>query len=147
MQFLALLGAPLKSRAIIELLEHWDIEVAYAFDRHSEGLPDEYQASSRDGGFQLLFDESQTLTTIFLHASSDSDFTPVDLPAQQLPDFHSMDEARAFAVKIGIEFTEGTADFVGEARTWIRLEWPSHSVHYEFREGALRLVTLSTRPD
>lgn len=40
MQFLPLLGQPLKSDAIIDLLEHWEADVVYAFDRDNEGEPD-----------------------------------------------------------------------------------------------------------
>ena len=67
MQLLPLLGRQLKDDDVIAILEGFEMEVVYDFDRLHEGQPDKYWASSEPAGFQLGFDAGQTLYICFLH--------------------------------------------------------------------------------
>lgn len=37
----------------------------------------------------------------------------------------------------------GSAEFLGEPRGWVRLEYASYYVHYGCEEGALSMITIS----
>ena len=58
--------------------------------------------------------------------------------------FASKSEARDHAKENDVTTSEGEADFMGERRDWIRFERPSYSVHYEFVDSALKMITLQT---
>lgn len=51
--------------SIVELLEHFDIDVDYDFDRTHEEMEDVYWAASQQNGFQFRFDETQKLDVVF----------------------------------------------------------------------------------
>jgi hypothetical protein len=38
---------------------------------------------------------------------------------------------------------EGVSEFLGSVEDWIRLDYPTHSTHYDFGGGSLKKVTLS----
>ena len=61
MQFLPLLGRQLKDNDVIDILEGFEMEIVYDFDRLHEGQPDKYWASAKQAGFQLGFDADQSL--------------------------------------------------------------------------------------
>ena len=79
MNFLPLLRKPLKSDEIIKILEHWDVDVIYSFDRDHENLPDEYSAAVPQEGFELVFDDEQSLKTAFVYVIATDGFEPADL--------------------------------------------------------------------
>ncbi len=143
MRFLPLLGKPLKSDEIADLLELWDADVIYDFDRTHENIPDEYWAGLRELGVQLLFDDSQRLKVIFLYTLEGDGFSPVDLSDSDIQTFRSPAEVAAYAARAGIATSEGQASLLGPISDWIKLEWSTHSVHYEFRGGELCLVTVA----
>jgi hypothetical protein len=85
MQLLPLLGRQLKDDHVIDVLEGFDMEVVYDFDRLHEGQPDKYWASSKPVGLQLGFDAAQTLDVVFLYISSSDGFAAfsqrdIDIP-------------------------------------------------------------------
>ena len=129
----------------MDLLEDWDADVIYDFDRDHEGEPDAYRASGRGAGVELVFDEHQTLTTVFLHAVASGDYASADLASTDIAVFESKVQAAAHAAAHGIEMAEGQATLGGTQRDWIRFEADTHTVHYEFRDGVLGLVTLTAR--
>lgn len=143
MNLVPLLKSQLKSDPVVELLEIWDCEVMYDFDRTHENLSDKYWASAKEAGVQLLFDEHQTLTCIFLYTSATEDFSAIDLSNTDVLEFESIEEASSFANQNGINQSTGQGDLFGQLRHWVRLEWDDHQIHYEFREGVLSLVTLT----
>ncbi len=148
MDYVPLLGCSLKSPEIIDFLELHDAEVSYDFDRLNEGQPDAYHAKVPAAGVQLRFDEHQYLRCIFLYTVQSEGMSPADLSATDVRQFQSPDEARSFADTNHIAVSEGSAEFLGEMRIWIRLEWEAHTIHYEFRGESLALVTLARRaPD
>lgn len=145
MQFLPLLNTTLKSEALLQLLESWDCDVTYDFDRNYENTSDQYWAASEAEGIQFRFDDQQTLKTIFLYVTASDRFAAIDLTATDIPSFNSISDIRAHADDHQIAISEGQVDFLGDPRDWIRLEANTHFIHYEFRESKLSLVTVSAR--
>jgi len=129
MEFLSLLGKRLKDDDVIEVLEHLDIEVVYAFDRLHENTPDVYWAASKNEGFQLRFDENQILDVIFLYIISHEGFTATDPDECDVELFSTSEEANSFAIQKRSQATEGSTNSFGIQRHWLRLEFISYSIH------------------
>jgi hypothetical protein len=143
MHFVPHLRRSLKSDEIVELLELWDADVIYKFDRTHENMPDEYWAGLYTRGVNLLFDENQILKCIFLYILEAEGFSPVDLSDSDIQVFGSPEEVAAYAAGRGLPTSVGRAGFQGVMRDWIRVEWSTHSIHYEFRNGALGLIAVT----
>ena len=143
MQFLPLLGAHLKSQALIERFEAWDLDVIYSYDRLSENEPDRYEACWSQGGASFVFDENQRLSTIFLFPRGDESHFPCDLDASDVARLDSADAVKNYARASDLRIAEGQANSFGKHRDWVRLDRPGHCIHYEFQNGELVLVTLS----
>ena len=137
-----LLGRPLKDDEVIDLLEMWDMEVIYEFDRTHENLPDAYWAANKEQGIQLRFDEHQVLKTIFIYQKEVDGFSPADPSFTGVSPFPSIEAVRAHTKEKEIATTEGKAEWLGEPREWIRLEFSDSTIHYEFRNRELGLITL-----
>lgn len=143
MKFLPLLGQSLKGDALLDLFETHDVQVVYEYDRTHENMPDEYWAKAESLGAQFVFDENQVLKFIYLHLTDTDGFEPVDLSDSDIQEFGSKGEVGDFAARMKIETAEGKASLFGTDRDWIRLEYSSHSIHYEFRPDVLCLVTIT----
>lgn len=144
MQFLSLLNQPLKSDEMIDLLEDFDMEVIYEFDRIQEGSPDQYTAGCEETGLELHFDENQILTTIFIHLQNGDDCTAASLGDSDIQAFRSPIETRQFAEKNLIPFKQSRSDLSVSGLHWIRIDYPNHAIHYQFQEGMLTLVSIMT---
>ncbi len=145
MQFLPLLGLPLKSETLIDLFELWDLEVVYSYDRLYENQPDQYDACWSEGGASFVFDESQILKTIFLFVQGDDDHSPCDLSDSDIPRFDRIDQATSFGRQSGAQVSRGQVDILGKLRDWVRLDWPNHSVHFQYQQDQLTVVTVLRR--
>ncbi|MCM2373728.1 hypothetical protein [Aporhodopirellula aestuarii] len=143
MEFLPLLKSHLKSDVMLDLLETWDAQVVYEYDRTHENMPDEYWASIHGEGVCFKFNEDQILDCIFLHLTDTDGFTPIDLSSTDIPQFESLADAAAYANKSKLRVSSGQGELFGQLRDWIRLEYDDHWIHYEFRDGNLGLVTLT----
>lgn len=143
MQFLPLLGKHLKGDDVIEVLEAFDMKVTYDFDRLNEGQPDAFWAESKPDGFQLRFDASQTLDTIFLHVAPSDSFAAISPSRCEVPLFSNVIEAKAYGGSEHLKVATGSSDFLGVHRDWVRIESAEHSTHYEFHEGTLAMITVS----
>jgi hypothetical protein len=145
MDLIPLLGSNLKSDAVIELLELWDCDVIYDFDRLHETTPDQYWASPKSEGLQLRFDEDQVLRCVFVHVSPSNgdDFSAADLTTTDIPQLHSPEDVLAYAESNQLQTNAGRGVLFDQVRDWVRIEYSNHSIHYEFRDGALGLVTIS----
>lgn len=143
MQFLALLGKHLKDDEVIELLEGFDMDVVYDFDRFHEGQPDRYWASAKDAGIQLRFDTSQTLDCIFIYMLPSDGFIACSENEMDIPVFATAAATESFGKSQHSEIAKGSAEFLGINRNWVRLAFSSHSVHYEFRGSSLALITVT----
>jgi hypothetical protein len=143
MRFIPLLGKKLKDDEIIEILEGLDMVVIYDFDRLHENTPDIYSATSEPKGFEFRFDDSQSLEVVYLHITPDDGFAAVSQHDCDVPFFASKQDVEAFGEAQHLQVTKGSADFLGVYRDWVRLEFATHSIHYEFRAGSLAMVTIS----
>jgi hypothetical protein len=145
MKFLPLLGKALKDDEVIDVLEQAEMEVVYDFDRLHENTPDKYWAESKKDGYQLRFGADQILSTIFLYAAPIDGFTPVTPNDCDVLFFATTDDAEAYGAEHKLRTTKGGADFLGAWRDWVRLEYDSYSVHYQFRDGGLTMVTVTKK--
>lgn len=85
MKLVSYLDRKLKDDAVIELLEHYDMEVVYQFDRLHENTADAYSSSSKSAGFELRFNEYQTLETIWCYVKARDGFNAVDASIVGVP--------------------------------------------------------------
>ena len=141
MKHLDLIGIDLKDDFLNDLFETYDVEVVYDYDRTHENLPDCYRAAIPDLGLQFRFDENQKLTTLFIEQKEATSWNPFE-PDDRLLTFSSKTSARDHAKARGIAISEGAAEFMGESKDWIRFDLHDRSIHYEFVDSNLRLVTL-----
>jgi len=143
MEFLPLLGKQLKDDEVIDLLEWWEADVIYDFDRLHEGQPDEYSAASKPDGIQLKFNVSQKLDTVFLYIIPDDGFEAFSLSDCDVPFFETSSDVEAHGAAQGAQVSKGEANLLGINRSWVRLEFGTHAVHYEFKWGDLAMITIS----
>ena len=128
-----------------ELFELWDCDVTYDYDRLNENTPDSYWTASRDEGVEFRFNELQELTTIHLYSDGHSEYSPVDFGSTDITEFKSIDDVALHAKTNNLRFETGELGFLGNHCTWIKLLHEDYSIHYEFRENRLYLVTVSIR--
>jgi len=126
----------LKSDEVLDLLECFDMDVIYHFDRLNEGTPDYYSSATHAEGFELRFDERQVLETIWCYVQEREGFSKIDLGYIGVPVLETFDEAKARATASGQRFSESASG------AWLRLEDDEMWTHYEFTAGGLSLVTL-----
>jgi hypothetical protein len=146
MKLVDLLGRKLKDESVLQLFEDHEVgDVVYSFDRLREGTEDAYSAKAEAAGFELMFNHDQVLETAFCHVSSVDGFMPVDVAVAGVPLFTSPEEAESAAKAVGTRYSTGQAKvaLLGLKTSWVRHERAEAWVHYEFRDGALALVTLS----
>jgi len=144
MRHLDLLNAPLKSQFLCDLFETYDVVVSYEYDRTHENMPDEYHAEIPDLGLQFIFDGKQKLRTLFIRPVAVESYDPLGPLAASVELFPLKTDAASHAAAKAIPTTAGQSDFMGEDRDWIRFEYPEHSIHYEFIDSELGLITLQT---
>ncbi|MFV8784018.1 hypothetical protein ACNKU7_16480 [Microbulbifer sp. SA54] len=136
------LNSTLKSDELIEFFEVHDVEVIYSYDRLHEGMEDQYFGSIAELGIQFVFNNQQALKAIFVHAQNNGEFQAANLPELGVMSFEEKTSVVAYALDNGINYSEGAANFLGKSLEWAKFEFSNHSVHYEFNDGVLALVTL-----
>lgn len=141
MTHIELLGVGLKSDFFNDLLETFDVDVVYRYDRTYENLPDEYWATVPNLGLGLIFDENQNLATLIIQPVSISGYNPIQQD-QRLVWFASKAEVSQYAVEQSMVFSEGAVELFGELKDWIKLEYSDFSIHYEYVDSKLKQVTL-----
>jgi len=146
MKYIDILGKQLKSDDVIDVLELYDLDVIYAFDRLHENQPDEYWVASKAEGVQMHFNEVQTLETLCFYIVADEGFSPCEPNSLGVPVFDSRESARDFAVQSGLPVTEGETDLLGVHRKWIKIDFGSHLHHSEFRGGMLHRMSAFLPP-
>jgi hypothetical protein len=133
MDIISLLGRKLKSRLINDLFEMYDVDVSYQYERRSENEANHYSASIDELGLEFSFNSEQVLQTIFI--TSKSSFEKVN-------SFSSIKEVESYCHEQALSFEKGTSKFLGTFREWIKLSYLNHSIHYEFQDSTLHMVTL-----
>lgn len=143
MTHIELMGIELKSEVLNDLFETYDVDVVYRYDRTYENLPDEYLADIPELGLEFIFDSERKLRTLFMNVESDG-FNPLEEDQASLPKFSSKAEAVRYTSTNAIQFSQGSADFLGEVRDWVRFVYAKHSVHYEFVDSKLSMTTIQS---
>jgi hypothetical protein len=146
MKFLQLLGKRLKDDELLDLLEIYDAEVVYDFDRLHENMPDQYWAACMAQGILFSFNASQVLSTIFLYLDDLEGYTPIELvEIEDIQLFSSVQEIEAYCVTEGYVCKKGGRADVNPSKLWARIDKPNVSIHYEFVAGHLARITVSTK--
>lgn len=140
-----LLNCSLKSDDLIELFEHYEVDVVYSYDRLQEGMEDKYYGSINELGLQFSFDGHQVLKTIFIYTNGNEEFKKANLSEFKIATYDDKVSIIKYAKESGIEYTDGEASFLGESRAWVKLALSNYSIHYEFKEGVLGLITMQAK--
>lgn len=141
MNLIEYLGLSLKDDAVVDLLETYDMDVIYDFDRLHENQPDRYNTSARSDGFEMRFDADQVLGTIWCYVTPRDRFEAIDPLRIGVPIYASPAEGRDAAEAAGWRYTQSPDDGAS-ADGYIRIEHASQWHHYEYRGGVLTLITL-----
>lgn len=144
MKLVSYLNKSLKSEELINLFESNEVDVIYMYDRMYEGRSDEYIAVIKELGIQFIFNENQILSTIFIHLKNE-EFQSANLEDLDISAFDSKNDLVKYAQKNSLKYSEGMAVLFGQEREWLKLDFLSYTVHYEFRENSLSLVTLQSK--
>jgi hypothetical protein len=123
-------GMRLKSDEVIDFLERHDLPVQYHFDRLHEGESDSYTVESEELSLELRFDAEQRCITIFIR-------DPAAALAQGLvsfPDLQSPAAIEAYAKAKDLTLSRGAS--------WLRCDGTARSIHYEFDDDELKMVTV-----
>lgn len=137
-----LLGRKLKEDETIDVLEECGIEkVVYDFDRLHENEPDVYWAGSEAKGFLLRFNELQICVAVFCYIRSSEGFEPIDPTWPGVTVFRSYEQAERHCRDNGMSYSVAERPV---AASWLRVHTGFGKVHYEFRDGDLAMITLSS---
>ena len=140
MNLVPLIGLGLKDPQIIEILESYEVDVVYDFDRLFENQPDLYWAHFYSEGLLFRFDARQHLDTIFIYLQPTDEFAAHSREELDIQLFASLEETRKFAESKGFEHTSSSGkEGIPE---WVRVSHPTCYVHYQFGPEGLSLVTI-----
>ena len=142
MNQLDLLGSDLKTEFLNDLFEAYDVEVIYEYDRTYENLPDSFTAAIPKLGLEFIFDENQKLKTLFWTQVKVESFNPFTHDDRKVKIFDTKEECLRYAETNGLKASDGSGIFMDEEREWIRIENSNHSIHYEFVDTKLKMITL-----
>lgn len=142
--FINLLGKQMKDDDVIEILEHYEIDVVYDFDRTHEGMEDVYWAASQKSGFQFRFDQNQKLDVIFLYMVPREGFTPISRSEIDVPIYESFAEAKDDFEANNLEYKKPPIEDPSNAwyQRWIKTDNGTYIRHYEFKDNQPRMITL-----
>ena len=145
MKYIDILGEHLKDEFLIDLFETYDVEVIYSYDRSYENLEDEYHAAIPEMGLEFIFDASQELKTFFMKEVEHSGFNPFEGDDPRNVTFNSGSEAMKYAKEKSIDAVHQEAkddSFFGEIPEWVKYNFKSYSIHYQFDDDGVNMVTL-----
>ena len=148
MDYVDLLGTPLKNDILSDLFETYDVDVIYRYDRTHEGMADDYVAEIPKMGLEFLFDSSQSLSTVFMKLVDHSGFNPFRGTDPRSVTFKSGIEAMEYAKERSIDamHSEAKHDAVfGDVPEWVKFNFNSFFVHYQFHNGVVDMVTLQVQ--
>ncbi|GGD62757.1 hypothetical protein [Lacimicrobium alkaliphilum] len=148
MKYIELIGISLKSDILLDLFETYDVDVVYRYDRNHEGMDDEFTAEIPDMGLEFLFNSSQELTTLFMRNVKHSGFNPFDDPDPRRVPFNTGIEAMEWAKEqsIDAQYQESKTDpLFGEIPEWVKLNFETFFIHYQFENGSVTMVTLQAQ--
>ena len=138
-----LLGRKLKDDDMIDVFESFGIEnVVYDFDRLHENQPDVYWAGAEREGFLLRFNEQQICDVVYCYIQASEGFTPIDPSIAGVEIFSAYDEAEQACQRTGLSYTVAGPSMPKE---WLRVDSGPFNVHYQFKDGTLFRITLSSK--
>jgi len=147
MKYHELLGVSIKDDILLDLFETYDVEVIYRYDRNNGNLEDQYIAEISDMGLEFVFDLDQRLKTLFMKCVDHSGFNPFENEDPRHVPFRSNIEAIEWAKERSIDFIHQDAktdDLLGEIPEWIKFNYQTYFVHYQFRDSVVDMVTISS---
>jgi len=137
----------LKDDDVVEVLECHDINVIYDFDRTHENMQDVYWAPSTDAGFQFRFNEDQVLDSVFLYVTAREGFLAISRDEIDVPVFDTFDDAEQEPRSKGFPFKQSQGSLGSDGyKWWIKIDFGAYTVHYQFKQGFLCMVTLGLTP-
>lgn len=154
-EFTKLLGVHLKDDLIVDILESYDMEVIYDFDRLHENNSDVYWARANEAGFLLRFDEKQVLATIFLYLVPREGYAPVQRENFDVTVHETFDEAEQEFKENAIPYEVSSGEptrasrilgFSSMHKLWIKGDRGRYTVHYQFENGRVSMITLQSKP-
>ena len=145
MNYINILGESLKSEFLNDLFETYDVIVEYSYDRTYENMEDEYRAEIPEMGLEFIFDASQSLSTLFMKKVEHSGFNPFEGDDPRNVKFKTGNDAMNYAKEESIDaiHQEAKTDSVfGEIPEWVKFNFGNYSIHYQFNDGGVSMVTL-----
>jgi hypothetical protein len=145
MNYIDILGESLKNAFLIDLFEIYDVDVIYEYDRTYENIEDEYRAEIPEMGLGFIFDSSQRLTTLFMKIVEHSGYNPFEGDDPRKVSFSSAPGAMRYAKEKSIDAVHQEAktdSFFGDVPEWVKFNFQSYSIHYQFSDYGVHLVTL-----
>jgi hypothetical protein len=153
-EFAKLLGLHLKDDRVIDILETYNMQVIYDFDRDHENIADIYWAHAWEAGFLLRFDENQKLRTVYLYVIADEGHEAVQRDIVDVAVYETFDDAeRAFKAS-GNTYEQSSGEpgdflrsegIVSMHKLWIKVNRGRYSAHYQFANGKISRVTLQLK--
>ena len=141
MKYTNLINVKLKDDLLNDLFETYDTEVIYNYDRNQENTDDQYFAEIRELGLLFVFNQNQDFTTLFITPKISDSYNPIENNIQK---FTSKNEVLNFTERENIKYDQGNIEFLGEIKDWIKLYYNDYSIHYEFVDQKLKMITLQT---
>lgn len=83
--------------------------------------------------------------TLFIKQAEVDTFNPFDEDDERLKRFSTKAETARYVSDNGVRMSEGKADVMGEERDWIRFDYSSYSIHYEYVRSKLSMMTIQAR--
>ena len=145
MKYTDVIGENLKSDFLCDLFETYDVDVIYEYDRTHENIDDEYRAEIPKMGLGFLFNQDQNLISLFMKNAQHDGFNPFKPPDPRLVPFNSRDGAEAYAQQNNIKYESHKAkedSFFGKIPDWVKYYFGRYSIHYEFNDNEIVMVTI-----
>ena len=145
MNYIDIIGKPLKCDFLNDLFETYDVDVIYVYDRTNESIEDQYRVEIPQMGLEFLFDSSQRLKALFMEQVTHNGFNPFEGVDPRHVGFSSGAEALKYATEIGIEAVhqeQKNHSLYGEIPEYVKFDYGAYYIHYQFKGDKVNKVTL-----
>jgi hypothetical protein len=120
----------------------------FRYDRNHEGMDDEYIAEVSEMGLEFIFDSSQRLTTLFMKNVGHTGFNPFNGFDPRTVLFKTGIEAMEWAQERSIDAIHQESrkdDIFGVIPEWVKLNFETFYIHYQFQDNSVETVTLQVQ--
>jgi hypothetical protein len=148
MEYIDLLRSSLKGDVLLDLFETYDVDVVYRYDRNHENMDEEYIAEIPEMGLEFVFDSSQRVATLFMRNVEHTGFNPFEGNDPRSVPFQTGISAMEWASENSINAVHQepkTDDILGEIPEWVKFKFETFSMHYQFQDGVVDMVTLQVK--